>query len=304
MGCICADGLSQCLPTDCPMKNNACCPEGLFWDPIKSCCTSTLRCNPSCGEDEICTNITNIATCVCNNDFYKQNTTADIIPFVTCGLGVIELYVASRCLLDYLGYDYKNLLLGNAACTFSFINYYNNKPVVILQLKAESGWCGNKLTLDSSSFHYTNTLHIGIKNESLITVNPIFFNFTCSYNLTQNTSLPSSIHFSSCSSNTTNTSQSIVNSCPTSNATIFANIISNGNSSETRIQFRSFQFQGYDDLFIFCDVTVCTGNCSMKTITPPYQGQRCLTERTSALLCTDEGKKSGNMSVDGSRLPL
>ncbi|XP_073398689.1 uromodulin-like [Dendrobates tinctorius] len=323
------------------MKNNACCPEGLFWDPIKSCCTRTLWCNPSCGQDEICTNITNSATCVCNNDFYKNSTTADITPFITCGFGTIEVYVASRCLLDYLGYDYRNLHLGDTACTFSYVSYHSNKPVVILQLKSESGWCGNKLTMDSSSFHYTNTLHIGIKNETLITVNPIFFDFTCSYNLAQNTSLSSSIHISSCTSNSTNTTQSIINSknnvtgsldvimmaftdasfgmpittdstlyvgtdiylqtvapyveagvfslkvlrcfaaptnsrsdsksiefvtngCPTSNDKILTNIISNGNSSDARIKFRLFQFQGYDDLFIFCDVTVCTGNCSVQ----------------------------------------
>ncbi|XP_077151471.1 uncharacterized protein LOC143815762 isoform X2 [Ranitomeya variabilis] len=367
-GCICEDGVYQCLPTDCLMRNNACCPEGLFWDPIKSCCTRTLWCNPSCGQDEICTNITNSATCVCNNGFYKNSTTADITPFITCGFGIIEVYVASLCLLDYLGYDYRNLLLGDSACTFSYISYYNNKPVVIFKLNAESGWCGNKLTMDSSSFHYTNTLHIGIKNETLITVNPIFFDFTCSYNLTQNTSLSSSIRFSSCPSNTTNTTQSIINStttatltttattvqitqmadictnttccknnvtgsldvmmmafmdnsftqpittdstlyvgtdiylaaiapyleasvfslkvlrcfaaptnnrsdsnsiefvtngCPTSNAKNLANIISNGNPTEALFKFRLFQFQGYEDLFIFCDVTVCTRDCSL-----------------------------------------
>ncbi|MEE6484794.1 hypothetical protein FKM82_014038 [Ascaphus truei] len=109
---------------------------------------------------------------------------------MTCDSSLMIVSV-SKCLLDALGYDYSSFQLNDKSvpCTNTYPDVINNQRVQSIQVKAQKEWCGNVVSSDSSKLNYTNTLHIGNKNSPLITKNPINYNFTCSYNLTMQTSL-------------------------------------------------------------------------------------------------------------------
>ncbi|KAM4699914.1 pancreatic secretory granule membrane major glycoprotein GP2-like [Discoglossus pictus] len=195
-GCTCSDGLTTCIPSACDLDANECCPDGLFWDDTNSCCTDTLVCSPSCLSDEVCVNDTNDAVCVCNNLLHKNETLKDLKTTVDCAEGTMTVSV-SKCLLGYLGYDYTTFRLKNDPdinCSAPYPDILNNQRTQSFQIKAKKDICGNIMTLDSSKVYYTNVLFIDILNKPLITINPIEMNFTCSYNLTMQTSLDVILH--------------------------------------------------------------------------------------------------------------
>ncbi|XP_075462657.1 uncharacterized protein LOC142498033 [Ascaphus truei] len=148
-----------------------------------------------------------VATCVCDNSIYRNKTIADLAPSVTCDSSVMIVSV-SKCLLDALGYDYSSFHLNEKIywCSSSYPDIINNQRVQSFWVSLRAGWigwtewtgwrwrtraelCGNVVTSDSSKVNYTNTVHIGIMDTPLITANPINYNFTCSYNLTMQSSL-------------------------------------------------------------------------------------------------------------------
>ncbi|XP_053310484.1 uromodulin-like [Spea bombifrons] len=189
-GCLCGDGMDTCLPNLCIMNSNDCCPVGLYWNSSASCCTDEIICSPPCAGDEKCSIVGNNPICVCQNSLYINATINDLVPSLSCD-GSTMTTSFSRCLVTYLGYDYNNLELNNKSseCIFDYTDIIDNKRVQHVQVNAQTGWCGNIATNSSQMIHYTNTLHIGPLNSILITKNPIAYNFTCSYNVTMQTSL-------------------------------------------------------------------------------------------------------------------
>ncbi|XP_018104913.1 uromodulin [Xenopus laevis] len=192
-GCSCgSDETRTCVPTTCDITDiSRCCPSGYFWNSNIPCCSDEVTCDPPCLSVEKCASVNDVATCVCNVSTYAGKTIADFRPSLSCQTNVMVISV-SQCLLTHLGYDYTNMhLLNNDSdiCNIHYPEIVNNNRVESMQLKVDSGWCGNKMTVDSSKVYYKNSLYIGIQNKSVITVNPILFNFTCSYNLTMQTSL-------------------------------------------------------------------------------------------------------------------
>ncbi|KAM4699859.1 pancreatic secretory granule membrane major glycoprotein GP2-like isoform 1-T2 [Discoglossus pictus] len=158
-------------------------------------CAVALDCNPACYSDENCVEIGSNATCVCNYTSYNGKKISDFTPSLTCDDGAMVISL-SRCLLDYFGYDYNTLQLTNKSevCNSTFPNVVDSKRMQSLEVKVQTGWCGNLMTNDASKIYYTNTLHIGVQNSTVINVNPIEMNFTCSYNLTMQTSLNITLH--------------------------------------------------------------------------------------------------------------
>eukprot|EP00079_Xenopus_tropicalis_P033033 XP_017946804.1 PREDICTED: thyroid hormone down-regulated protein (gene 18) isoform X1 [Xenopus tropicalis] len=190
---MCSDDETiPCVPTACQMTTmSLCCPSGYFWNSDLSCCSDTLICDPPCLSDEMCVSVSNVATCACNDSAYSGKTIADFSPSVSCNTVTMTISV-SQCLLAHLGYDYTNMHLLNsslAACRYSYSEIINNSSVRKVQLRVEDGWCGTIMTFDSTKLYYKNSLYIGIQNKSIITVSPMLLNFTCSYNLTMETSL-------------------------------------------------------------------------------------------------------------------
>ncbi|KAM4699861.1 pancreatic secretory granule membrane major glycoprotein GP2-like [Discoglossus pictus] len=154
-----------------------------------------LDCSPVCYSDEDCIEIDNNATCVCNYTSYYGKKISDFTPSLTCDGGAMVISL-SQCLLDYFGYDYNTIQLTNKSevCNNTFSNVVDNKRTQSLEVKVQMGWCGNLMTNDAFKMYYTNTLHIGVQNSTVINVNPIEMNFTCSYNLTMQTSLNITLH--------------------------------------------------------------------------------------------------------------
>ncbi|KAM4694458.1 pancreatic secretory granule membrane major glycoprotein GP2-like [Discoglossus pictus] len=193
-GCRCSDE-KICLPNKCTLDASECCPTGYSWDSINSCCTAAVigspDCIPPCLSDEICEKDATSATCVCDPSVYKNMTIKDLKPTVTCD-GSTTTVSVSKCLLDYLHYDYTTIRLKNDPNKTCSDNYtLNNQGVQSLLVKAT---CGNRVTSDLSKVNYTNTLYIDIKHDAVIVVNPIEMDFTCSYNRTMQTSLNVTLH--------------------------------------------------------------------------------------------------------------
>ncbi|XP_063812993.1 uncharacterized protein LOC135050428 [Pseudophryne corroboree] len=192
-GCSCVnDPATICVPTtECAsVDSNICCPRNYYWSATDNCCTDVLICNPACKNDLICTNISSVATCSCNTTLYSGLNSSALSPVIQCGSNTISVSL-SKCLLESLGYDVTTIELNNSSS--SCVNIYeqtvNNTTMEAVQVLPETGWCGNTVQTDSLKVYYSNVLHIGLKNSIIITSNPVNISFSCSYNLTMQTSL-------------------------------------------------------------------------------------------------------------------
>ncbi|XP_053562927.1 pancreatic secretory granule membrane major glycoprotein GP2-like [Bombina bombina] len=152
-----------------------------------------LTCTPSCLNDEACVTNAGVSSCICNSTYYKGKTISNLQPSVTCdGKGTITPKF-SICLLNYLGYNETTIQLkdhasDNCSSTYTEVDA-NNVRVQALQVKAQVGQCGNRVTIADSKVTYQNTLRIDILKKLLAAANPIEVNFSCSYNLTMQSSL-------------------------------------------------------------------------------------------------------------------
>ncbi|XP_056416119.1 pancreatic secretory granule membrane major glycoprotein GP2-like [Hyla sarda] len=192
-GCSCySDVTATCVPeSECAIVGtNICCPTGYYWSSADNCCTATLICNPSCQNDQICKNVNGVATCGCNTALYSGMNTSSIAPLVKCESSVMTVSL-SKCLLEALGYDSTTFQLNNNSdsCVNTYTQTISNVTMQSIQALPQTGWCGNEVANDSLKVYYSNVLHIGIQNKSIITVNPTNISFSCSYNLTMQTSL-------------------------------------------------------------------------------------------------------------------
>ncbi|XP_075706703.1 pancreatic secretory granule membrane major glycoprotein GP2-like [Rhinoderma darwinii] len=197
-GCSCIDDPTiTCVPTtECAgVGTNICCPTDYYWSSADNCCTDTLLCNPSCQNDEICKNISKVATCGCNTSLYSGMNTSSLVPTVTCEASVMTVTL-DKCLLESLGYNSTTFQLNNNSdsCVNTYTKIISNKTMQSIQALPQTGWCGNEVTINSSIVYYANVLHIGIQNTTIITANPINFSFSCSYNMTMQTSLATAIN--------------------------------------------------------------------------------------------------------------
>ncbi|KAM3936083.1 pancreatic secretory granule membrane major glycoprotein GP2-like [Leptodactylus fuscus] len=194
-GCICnTDPTITCVPTsECSsVGTNICCPTGYYWSSGDNCCTATLICSPACKSDEICKNVSNVATCGCNTAVYSGYNTSSLSSTVKCTSSVMTVSL-SKCLLEALGYDSTTFQLNNNtdSCVNTYTETVGNVTMQSIQSLVQTGYCGNIVTTDATKVYYSNVLHIGIQNKTIITANPVNISFTCSYNLTMQTSLTS-----------------------------------------------------------------------------------------------------------------
>ncbi|KAM5180703.1 uromodulin-like [Mantella aurantiaca] len=198
-GCTCnSDAITTCFPgSECSsVGTNACCPTGYYWSAPDNCCTETLICNPACNSEEICTNVSMTATCSCNHTFYSGLSVSSLTPIVTCESALMKVSIG-KCLLQYFGYDSNSFQLNNNSdtCSSSYPETINGQTMQTIQALPETGWCGNNMTSNNTKVSYSNVLHIGNqKNSSVVFHNPINLTFSCSYNLTMQTSLASAIN--------------------------------------------------------------------------------------------------------------
>ncbi|XP_068121570.1 pancreatic secretory granule membrane major glycoprotein GP2-like [Hyperolius riggenbachi] len=333
-GCSCNnDGVTTCVPTtECTtIGTNICCPSGYYWSSGNPCCTSTVICNPSCKVDETCSSISSVATCVCNTTYYSSLNTSSLSPSIVCNSSLITVSL-SKCMLESLGYDSGSFTLNDnsTACTNAYPQSLNGITMETIQVLPQTGWCGNNVSTDSSKVYYSNVLHIGTvtKANSLITASPINMTFSCSYNLSMQTSLAASIRpvsntvnltvsgagsvvttmaaywdaaystpiqstdnvpigsnvylgvftdfadvktfvlrtescYATPDNNVNNVNKVAILSggCP-ANQGVSAQVQSNGQSLEDRVQFSSFAFQGQALVYITCTVRLCSTNAT------------------------------------------
>ncbi|XP_072266121.1 uromodulin-like [Pyxicephalus adspersus] len=181
-GCACANGLDFCFPSKTLSCNDFdpsfCCPSDFYYDKNQSCCIETAICVEACAADENCTSV----NCTCNTTMYQNLKREDFHPTLSCEDNIMTVSV-SKCKLEALGYDPQSIHLKDTSenCNTFYDTIVNGERIFSLQSRITSNWCGNTLTSDDSNIYLSNTIHIGIQNKSIITVNPISFNFTCTY---------------------------------------------------------------------------------------------------------------------------
>ncbi|XP_077337203.1 uromodulin-like [Lithobates pipiens] len=190
-GCSCSDQYTTCVPTpgiDCTNSDfSSCCPEGLYYNKIQSCCSTFPFCDPECATDEVCNSL---GECECNTTAYPNLRLSNFRPTVKCENNTMRVTV-SKCELAVLGLDSSTIHLRNSSmeCSYPYADYINGQKVTTIWVSAASDWCGNTVTDDISNINISNTVYIGILDKPIITRNNISFDFTCAYNRNMQTSL-------------------------------------------------------------------------------------------------------------------
>ncbi|XP_069077277.1 uromodulin-like [Pleurodeles waltl] len=158
--------------------------------------TGVPQCYPACADDELCTNSAGSAECKCQRSKYLNASLNDILPTVQCEGSAMTLSL-SKCLLERFKYSFTQMYFSNTNCTATTsLQLVGNERVVQLTAIPQAGWCGNEVTINNDkTMTYSNVLYIPPDNESEIIISSMLrLNFSCTYNMTIETSLLTALH--------------------------------------------------------------------------------------------------------------
>ncbi|KAJ1195808.1 hypothetical protein NDU88_005076 [Pleurodeles waltl] len=158
--------------------------------------TGVPQCDPACADDELCTNSAGSAECKCQRSKYLNASLSDILPTVQCEGSTMALSL-SKCLLERFKYSFTQMYFSNTNCTATTsLQLVGNERVVQLTALPQAGWCGNDLAINNDkTMTYSNVLYIPPDNESEIIISSMLrLNFSCTYNMTIETSLLTALH--------------------------------------------------------------------------------------------------------------
>ncbi|XP_063813287.1 uromodulin-like [Pseudophryne corroboree] len=192
-GCTCATTLASCLPDSqtCLLNSTACCLSGLSWYPPLACCIEEPYCTPACLSDEVCQYANSTAVCAANTTFYQtlDLSVQNLSAIVTCKGSNMTVSV-NKNLLEALHYNPAASTLSQYTCTGAVVSTLEGQRVYSLTVQSSYGTCGNTMTKNATHVKYTNTLNIpGNISNGIITVSNISAQFSCTYNITMETSL-------------------------------------------------------------------------------------------------------------------
>lgn len=194
VGCYCTeDAIIPCLPTfACNPDTTQCCPDNFFWFTNVTCCSEVLNCEPACSDDEVCTSQAGYAVCECNPATYLHANRSDITATSECESSAMTVSF-SKCLLQRFKYNMSDMYTSDTTCTVTtYEDVIENKSVVKAQVLTLNGWCGNQMTINSNDkkVTYSNALYVPPDtSDGLVISNTLRVNFSCTYNLTMQTSL-------------------------------------------------------------------------------------------------------------------
>ncbi|CAH2221438.1 Hypothetical predicted protein [Pelobates cultripes] len=191
-GCKCVNQTS-CIPEtgSCNLNSSACCLAGFSWNPDLACCIEGPYCNPQCLIDENCTFVNQTSTCTVNTAFYQNKNLSinNITTSVTCKGGNMTASV-NKNILDFLHYTPINASLSDPTCTKFNVSIVDGVRIYSVTVSGRVGTCGNSMQKTTDQVTYTNTLHISKYSASgIVSSSNISVQFSCTYNLTMQTSL-------------------------------------------------------------------------------------------------------------------
>ncbi|XP_075707264.1 uromodulin-like [Rhinoderma darwinii] len=192
-GCKCATSLSSCLPDPqtCPMNSTSCCLPNLSWYPDLACCIEEPYCTPACLADEVCQYVNNTPACAANATYYQSLglSVNNVSSTVSCKGANMTISVEKN-LLEALHYNPAASTLSQYNCTGAVLDTLQGQHVYSLTVQTAEGTCGNTMTKNLSHVSFTNYINIpGLITNGIITTGNISIQFSCSYNITMQTSL-------------------------------------------------------------------------------------------------------------------
>ncbi|KAJ1176588.1 hypothetical protein NDU88_001861 [Pleurodeles waltl] len=196
VGCYCNIGAIPCLPSECDPSTTPCCPVGLFWHSDASCCSDELNCEPACAIDERCTDNAGFAECVCLPDTYLHASRSDIVPTIECSSSEMTVSL-KKCLLERFKYSIPDMHFTDPNCTNPTYAVVGGD---VARVKAQAvplpGVCGNNMTINTvdKKMTFSNVLYVPPDTSGGLIISSILkINFSCTYNMTMQTSLQTAL---------------------------------------------------------------------------------------------------------------
>ncbi|XP_078542529.1 uromodulin-like [Lissotriton helveticus] len=102
----------------------------------------------------------------------------------------------NKCLLERFNYSFTQMHFVDTNCTATTsLQLEGNKRVVQIKAIPRAGWCGNEMVIYDKTVTYSNVLYIPPDDASgIIISSSLKFNFSCTYNLTMQTSRLTALH--------------------------------------------------------------------------------------------------------------
>ncbi|XP_078539563.1 uromodulin-like [Lissotriton helveticus] len=198
-GCYCNTDYKPCIPATCDPGTTPCCPAGLFWYSNISCCSEVLNCAPACASDEVCTANEGIAECRCNLTTYLHANRSEIVPTIQCDSSQMTVSL-KKCLLERFRYSIPEMHYNSSDENCTDPSY----PVLVggerwlkAQAIQQAGYCGTEMKINTvdKKLVFSNVLFVPPDNSSGLVVSSILqIAFSCTYNMTMQTSLQTALH--------------------------------------------------------------------------------------------------------------
>ncbi|KAG8588770.1 hypothetical protein GDO81_006096 [Engystomops pustulosus] len=150
--------------------------------------TAEGTCIPDCLADEVCNNS---SVCEANKTYYASSglTLYNTSSTVTCKGSNMTMSVGKN-LLEFLNYNPSASTLSQYNCTGAQLDILGGQRVYSLIVQTTNGICGNTMTTNSTHVTFANIINIPGKNTNgIVAAGNISIQFSCSYNITMQTSL-------------------------------------------------------------------------------------------------------------------
>ncbi|KAM4046209.1 pancreatic secretory granule membrane major glycoprotein GP2-like [Anomaloglossus baeobatrachus] len=173
------------------MNSSSCCLSNLSWYPNLGCCIVDPYCIPACFADEQCTYVNNSAACVANTTYYQNLglSVYNVSSMINCKGANMTVSVGKN-LLETLHYNPSALTLSQNNCTGAVVDTQQGQRVYSYTVQTKDGVCGNIMTKNVTHVTFANTVNIpGQISNGVITVGNLSMQFSCTYNITMETSL-------------------------------------------------------------------------------------------------------------------
>ncbi|XP_078538816.1 uromodulin-like [Lissotriton helveticus] len=149
--------------------------------------------------DEVCTDNAGIAECTCNATTYLHASHSEIVPTTQCA-GTEMTVSLKKCLLQRFQYSITGIHFNtlNPNCTDpTYTDVVGGVSVIIAQAIPVAGYCGTEMTINTvdKKLTFSNVLYVPPDTSSgLIISSSLTIPFSCTYNLTMQTSLLTAVH--------------------------------------------------------------------------------------------------------------
>ncbi|XP_078540154.1 uromodulin-like [Lissotriton helveticus] len=155
-----------------------------------------LNCEPACASDEECYDNAGIGECRCNETTYLHASRSEIVPTIHCD-GSAMTVSFKKCLLQRFQYSIPDMHTLDANCTdLSYEEVMGGVRLIVAQAVPKAGFCGTEMAINpiDKTLTFSNILFVPPDPTSgLIISSPLKLSFSCTYNMTMQTSLQTAL---------------------------------------------------------------------------------------------------------------